>query len=95
MYKIKMLCFEVGNPVPYEDEPMNVPLYKTKDEALQAAYDMALEEINELNDSCDEFVSFGIVCDKEVIRVLYYFLDGEEDTTGNTEQVTSYYIEEV
>lgn len=94
MYKIKMLCFDFGNPSPYEDIPALNHTFQTKKDALRVAYDMAEEEVNELNDGCDEFISFGVVDDDETVRVLCYLLDGEEDTTGETEQVTIYYIEE-
>lgn len=97
MYKIKMLCFDANFGVkPYEDEPAEENRFETADAAYEHALELAEEEVDVLNNGCDEFVSFGLVEDEEkgCIRVLCYIMDGPEDTTGETEQVTTYWVEE-
>ncbi len=97
MYKIKMLCFDSKIGVkPYEDAPLN-PYFDTEEEAYAKALELAEEEAEGLNKGCDENVSFGVVEDEKdnSIRVLYYYMDGPTDTTGNTEQVTTYWVEQI
>ena len=97
MYSIKMLCYDPSNPVPYEDEPAYNPALSTKEEAYAKALQMAEEECEGLNDHPVDGVSFGVVEDqvKGLVHVLYYYLENEGDTTGNTETVTTYFVEEV
>lgn len=91
MYKIKMLCFE-PNGFSYEDEPVDNGPFNTIKEAYDAAYLMAEDEVEFLNYGCDNGISFGIVEDNDFIRVNYYYNE-ENDTTGNTEQVTVFWVE--
>lgn len=103
MFKIKMLCWDYGNPKPYEDEPVfNGNKYDTYKEAHQSALQMAEEEAESLNEDCDNLTSFGIVENEledsykpETIQVLCYMLADETDTTGETTQVTAYWVEEI
>lgn len=98
MFKIKMLCFDPTYGVaPYEDEPAGTNRFETSEEAYEKALALAEDEADSLNDGCDENLSFGVVEDEETdcVRVLCYAVDGPEDTTGETEQVTTYWVEEV
>lgn len=90
MYRIKMLCFDPGIS-PYEDEPAGENAYETYEEAFERAWQLAEDECEYLNDGCDDCVSFGVVLDEDAIRVNYYYIE-ENDTTGNTEVVTVYWV---
>ena len=96
MFKIKMLCYDADPAVkPYWAEPEGNNYFDTKDEALDKAYELADQEVENLNDECLKEVSFGVVVDEDedTITVNYYYAE-EGDDTGNTETVTVYYIVE-
>ena len=96
MFKIKMLCYDADPTVkPYWDEPEGNNYFDTKDEALDKAYELADQEVENLNDECLKEVSFGVVVDEDedTVTVNYYYAE-EDDYTGNTETVTVYYIVE-
>ena len=96
MFKIKMLCYDADPAVkPYWAEPKGNNYFDTKDEALDKAYELADQEVENLNDECLKEVSFGVVVDEDedTVTVNYYYAE-EDDYTGNTETVTVYYIVE-
>ena len=96
MFKIKMLCYDADPAVkPYLAEPEGNNYFGTKDEALDKAYELADQEVENLNDGCLKEVSFGVVVDEDedTVTVNYYYAE-EGDYTGNTETVTVYYIVE-
>ena len=96
MFKIKMLCYDADPTVkPYWDEPEGNNYFDTKDETLDKAYELADQEVENLNDGCLKEVSFGVVVDEDedTVTVNYYYAE-EDDYTGNTETVTVYYVVE-
>lgn len=47
MYRIKMLCYDEQNHAPYED--VSLKSYNSKQEAKNAAIQIAVQEVSELN----------------------------------------------
>ena len=47
MYRIKMLCYDEQNQAPYED--VSLECYKTEQDAKNAAIQIAVQEVSELN----------------------------------------------
>jgi len=96
MYKIKMLCFDSNFGVPpYEDEPQCENQFETRDEAINFAFELAEQECEYLNDGADEGISFGVVVDEDGTSRVNYYYNEPYDTTGNTEQVTVYFVVEI
>lgn len=100
-YRVKMLCFDPQptSPNPYEDTPAVNPIFFAKSDAFQHACQLADAEAEDLNENAAEGVSFGIPIDEDYekenrVRVCYYY-NPTGDETGNTEQVTNYFVEEV
>lgn len=96
MYKVKMWCYDPGLNRPYEDEPSVNGPFETVSEAYCYALECANDECEYLNADCDDGISFGIVENENTdhIYVNYYYLESEYDTTGVTEIVTIYYVQE-
>lgn len=95
MYKIRLECHE-PNGTRYLDFPAVDVIYPTKSDAYDAAYSMAEDEVETLNEGADPGVSFGICEDQNPNEVcVNYYYNEEGDTTGNTELVTRYFFVEV
>ena len=94
-FKVKRLCFDSNlNVSPYEDNPTEV--FDSFEDAWNFAVELAEQEVEYLNQDCDEGISFGIPEDnqyinKEICKVEYYY-NSEGDDTGNTETVTHYWV---
>lgn len=96
MYGIWINCYEDGIYI-YTEPPAVNYIYTDYDEALDAAYQMAESECESLNDGCCELESYGINNDEDelskgTIKVQYYKMEDEYDTTGETQLVTIYQI---
>ena len=95
MYKVKRLCFDCELEVlPYEDNPTKE--FISADAAWEYAIELANAEVDDLNADCADGVSFGIPEDNEfnkkmLCKVQYYYAP-EGDDTGNTEDVTHYWV---
>ena len=94
IYRIKRLCFHAMEEPPYEDNPKVE--FASWDQAWNYVLEMAESEADFFNNEADEGVSFGIPQDSEynsktLCRVEYYYTP-EGDVTGNTEQVTHYWV---
>ncbi len=94
-----MICYD-PNCEPYDDEPTNNEPFETKDKAYEFALRLAENELKLLDGTDDsnypaEGVSFGIVENDDNITINYYYLESKYDTTGYTEPVTIYKIEEI
>ncbi len=93
-YKIKMLCYDFGNPEPYEDEVEMI--FDDRKDAMITLLQCAIEEVDELNDPyiCEERREdpryFQIDLDGDADAIIRCW-DGEEDYSI----VTIYNIEEV
>lgn len=94
VYKVKRLCFDCNLGVPpYEDNPTEE--FNTFEEAWNFAVGLAEQEVEDLNQDCDEEISFGIPEDTDytnqaLCKVEYYY-NPDGDDTGNTESVTHYW----
>lgn len=99
VYKIKRICYDANlNVSPYEDNPEKE--FDSYDEAWNFIEQLADEEVEVLNEGCEEGISFGIVEDEEYARkekckIDYYYLEDEFDDAGNTELVIQYSVYEV
>lgn len=94
-YKITLLCYDYGCPVPYEDEVEN--RFDTYDEAYAAVRQCVLEELQCLNDN-EGMTLDDVESDEYIYRAdfdgnasaIVRFWDGDDYMT-----ITIYDIEEV
>lgn len=90
MYIVKRKCYDSNlNVSPYEEELEKT--FDIFDDAWKYAFEVAEEEVTDLENGAIDGVSFGIPEDnlyikKEMITVNYYYDD-------NTEIVTQYWVE--
>ncbi len=95
IYKVVRECFDPKlNVAPYEE--IIEKEFKTYEEAWSYAEILAEEEVNDLNEDCEDGISFGIAEGDEdylhnkTIKVQCYC-----ENDDNTEEVTHYRIEEM
>lgn len=107
MFKVKMLCYDYGNPVPYVDEPAENPVFESRNEALLHARLLAEDEADYLNEECADAAmndmengicdtdpaGFG-VCDDDA-RFKQGCIDVCLYSEGGQDTVTTYFVEEV